>query len=153
MFRNINSFRALAAAAGVTHFAFGQRDQAPFCGHSDCVCASGGLGPPRDLSSLRSALSRGRVGQRFRMPRSVAGDGLRTAHVSREPARSGVVAVLPLGAALSDGLSESCAAQHSRRCQRASRLAHLCRLGTEFDSSGSQALRQITFGNCRTLLP
>src|ERR1022692_1868960 len=54
IFRNINSFRALPTAEGVTHFAFDERDQAPFCGHghSDCVCTSGGLGPPRDLPSV-----------------------------------------------------------------------------------------------------
>src|ERR1035438_912869 len=102
IFRNINSFRALPTAEGVTHFAFDERDQAPFCGHghSDCVCTSGGLGPPRDLPSLRSTLSRGCLGQRLWMPRPMAGDGFCAAHLSREPARFGVVAVFALGGRL-----------------------------------------------------
>jgi hypothetical protein len=49
----------------------------------------------RDLSPLHSTLSRARVGQRLRMPRSVTGGDFRAAHVSRKPARFGVVAVLP----------------------------------------------------------
>ena len=143
MLRNIKAFSALVTAESVTHFVFGRGNLAAFCGHghSDCFCAGGGLGPPRDLPSLRSALSRGRLDHRLWMPRPVAGDGVCPAHLSREPARSGVVALFALGAALSNGISESRAAQHSCRRQRASRLANLCRLGTEFDSSGAPALR------------
>ena len=142
-FCNITSFSILPTAEGVTHFEFGQRDSLPFCwdGHSDCVCASGGLGPPRDVPSLRSALSRRCGSEGLWMPRSVACDGVCSAHVSREPARLGVFAAFPHGAALSDGVSQRCAAKHARRCERSSRLAYLCGLGTEFDSSSAQALR------------
>jgi len=142
-FCNIKYFSGLLAVEGVTHFAFGRTDRAPFCmdGYSDCVCASGGHGAPRDLSSLRSALSRRCGNQRIWLPRSVARDGVCSAHVSREPARLGVLAAFADRAALSDGVSQRRQAQHPRRGQRAARLAHLRGLGPEFDSSSAQALR------------
>ena len=142
-FCNISSFSTLPTAEGVTHFEFGRRDPGPFFGdgHSDCVCASGGLGPPRDLSSLRPTLSRRCGKQGIWLSRSMARDGVCSAHVSREPARLGVLAAFAHRAALSDGVSQRRQAQHPRRGQRAARLAHLRGLGPEFDSSSAQALR------------
>ena len=133
---NTLTFSRLLISESVTHFEIGWSKQAPFFvdGYSNRVRTSDGLGPSRDLPSLCSAPSRRCSLQGVRLSRSVAGNGVCSAHISREFARPGVFAALSDRAALSDGLSQRYPAQHARRWHRTSRLANLCVLGKEVDT-------------------
>ena len=139
-------FRRLLISESVTHFEIGWSKLAPCFvdGYSNRVRTNDGLGPSRDLQSLCSALSRRCRRQGIWLSRSVAGDGICLAHLSRKSARPGVLAALADRAALSDGVSQRYPAQHARRCQRTSRLVHLRGLGTELDTARAQPLRYRT---------
>src|SRR5688572_8094441 len=81
-----------------------------------------------NVSSLRGALRWRAQGQDLLLPRPISLDGVRAIDLSREFARYRSVPESPRKKALPHGYQEPGIAQHTGRCQRESRLAHLRRL-------------------------
>ena len=143
--------RRLQRDQGVLHFVFARH----FCammprissghGNSDRIHSSSFSRSPRDVSPMRRTLSWRRLHQIFFVLRPVAGDGVCAAHGSRELARFGGGARSAPSVALPDGISRAGRAEHTGRCERTPRLAHLRRLGADTHSTGAQAVRQGAF--------
>src|SRR5512145_702013 len=108
----------------------------------DAVRAVDGLPALEHVRTAGGALPRRSRGPHTDLCRAVSGDGVRTADLSREPAR---YRDLPVGAsrqALPYGLSRAGQALDALRRERGSRLAHLGRTRPAPDRAGEEALCQ-----------
>ncbi len=107
----------------------------------------------RSIHGLRSTTRFRRVREAIRwrpsptrllVSRPVSLLGVRTADLSRKPARHRDVSAGPRAQALPCGLPRQGLAEHIGRCQPRSRLAHLCRVRSSVDRSSAETLRRRT---------
>ena len=104
--------------------------------------------PPADayIPALCATLPRRTVCKTVSLFRPVSQHGVRAADLSGEPSRYRSLSACTLKQALSHGLPLQGRAQHALRCQRATRLAHLCRLRPGSDQNRTTSVRQRRLG-------
>ena len=104
-------------------------------------CTGYGLHATADFSLLRGQISRRLQSKKLFMSRSVFLYGFCPNHLQRGVAGYRGLSPLPKQKAVSYGYSWQCVPIHPRRCQRTTRLAHLCRTGSYTYRNSSQTLQ------------
>src|SRR5271157_4603373 len=111
----------------------------------DGVCAVDGFHSRARVSPLRRALPGQLQGHQFFLLGPIPVHGLCPTYLSREPARYRNLPARLGAAALPCGHSRTDGTQHPGRCQRAARLAHLCRSGSSSDRHRAAVVHQRKF--------
>lgn len=125
---------------GVAHFESAGTDEwmASANGVSYPVRSSDGTGTSGDLRAPHEEMWRRRRREVLFVLRSVAGEGVRSVDVSREPPGRGGALECPRAAPLPDGLSRAGRSKHTGRCERTPGLAYFRGLGPVFDQLNPQ---------------
>ena len=108
----------------------------------NAVCAVDGLSALDNLYANRRPLRRKSSYSHASLCRTFSSPGVCTVDLSRKPSRYRSMPLGAIGQALPYGYSVAGQAIDSGRCQRAQRLAHLCRVRSTVDHASPQALRR-----------
>ena len=113
---------------------------------SNYLFSSHGLASDARISPLRRALPRRLPGSKFFLSRPVSLSDFCATHGPRKFARHRSLLAVPTLETLSHGFPRSHLAQHAGSCQRASRLAPLCRFRSPADRPSPPILSPRTLG-------
>ena len=112
-----------------------------------CVRTADGVLAASRVQFMRSSLPGRPSFARLHLPRSIPVHGVRATHVSGKPARHRDLSACDGKEALSRRFPQPSFPEHVGGCKPGPRLANLCRLRTDPDSSCAGAVRQRTAGS------